>query len=132
MSRLRAKSRGGESSARPALSPLKVSLATVSRFVKAGAALLVNAREAQQFTEGHIPGAVSVPYDDAVRDPTLLGKLDPGERPIIVYCSGGTCESSLPLAEMLVRDFGPRRVLVYEGGFPEWAASGEPVSRESR
>lgn len=112
--------------------PLKVSLATVSRFVKAGAALLVDAREAQEFAEGHIPGAVNVPYEDALRDPTPLGKLDPGGRPIIVYCSGGTCESSLLLAQMLVRDFGQRRVLVYEGGFPEWAASGEPVDRASR
>jgi rhodanese-related sulfurtransferase len=112
--------------------PLKVSLATVSRFVKAGAALVVDAREAEEFAAGHIPGAVNVPYDDAVRDPAPLSKLDTAGRPIIVYCSGGTCESSRLLAEMLVRDLGQRRVLVYEGGFPEWAASGEPVSRESR
>jgi len=108
--------------------PLAVELATVTRFVEAGAALIVDAREPAEFAGGHIPGAVNVPYDEAVRDPDLLARLDPADRPVIVYCSGGTCEASRLLAEAMVRDFAMRRVLVYEAGFPEWVAAGRPVA----
>jgi rhodanese-related sulfurtransferase len=108
--------------------PFRVDLPLVDKFVEANAALVVDARDPEAFAEGHIPGAISVPYEDAARDPTPLGKLPPG-RPIIVYCGGGSCESSRLLAEMLVRDFNRRKVLVYEGGFPEWAAAGKPVAR---
>ena len=109
--------------------PLRVELPTVSLFVEADAALIVDAREREEFAEGHLPGAVNVPYDDAMRDPALVRSLEPHDRPIIVYCSGGSCESSRYLAELMVRDFQLKRVLVYEGGFPEWAAAGKPVAK---
>jgi rhodanese-related sulfurtransferase len=108
--------------------PRTVDLPLVTQFVEAGAALVVDARESAEFADGHIPGAVSIPYDDAVRDPAPLARLDPRGRPIIVYCSGGSCEASRMLADMLVRDFHQRRVLVYEGGYPEWVAAGRPVT----
>lgn len=109
--------------------PLRVELATVSLLVSADGALVVDAREREEFADGHIPGAINVPYDDAMRDPELVKQLDARGRPIIVYCSGGTCESSRYLAELMMRDFQLKRVLVYEGGFPEWAAAGKPVSK---
>jgi rhodanese-related sulfurtransferase len=109
--------------------PLQVDLPLVAKLVAADAALVVDAREASEFAAGHIPGAVNVPFDDAYRNPGRLETLEPRGRPIVVYCSGGTCESSRMLAEMLVRDHGKRRVLVFEAGFPEWANSGQPVSR---
>jgi rhodanese-related sulfurtransferase len=112
--------------------PLTVKLPTVLKFVAARAALVVDARDHDAFVRGHIPGAVSIPYDEAAGDPTRLGALDPGERPIIVYCSGGHCEASRMLAEILVQDLKRHRVLVYEGGFPEWEAAGNPVSRGDR
>lgn len=111
--------------------PLRVPRDLVSKLVAARAALVVDAREAVEFAAGHIPGAINVPYDEAVRDPSRVEHLDAGGRPTIVYCSGGDCEASRMLAEMMVRDFGRRRVLVFEGGYPEWAAAGEPVSRET-
>jgi rhodanese-related sulfurtransferase len=109
---------------------LRVGLPTVVKFVEARAALIVDAREHGAFADGHIPGAVSVAYQEAVGDPGLLETLDPQGRPIIVYCSGGACEESLMLAEIMVRDFKMLRVLVYEGGFGEWTAAGHPVVRE--
>ena len=42
-------------------------------------------------------------------------------------CEGGECEASRELARTLV-DSGFRKVLVYTGGFPEWAASGYAVT----
>lgn len=110
---------------------LRVELPLVSLLVEAGAALVVDARDAQEFADGHIPAAINIPYDQAMANPARLEKLDAGGRPIIVYCSGGTCESSRYLAELLMREFKKKRVLVYEGGFPEWAAAGKPVVKGS-
>lgn len=110
--------------------PLRVGLPTVARFVEAAAALVVDARERVEFAAGHIPGAVNLPYDEVVRDPALVEKLEPAGRPIIVYCGGGTCEASRMLAETMVRDHGLRRVLIYEEGYPDWVASGKVVARE--
>jgi rhodanese-related sulfurtransferase len=107
--------------------PLAVKLEAVQQLVRARGAMVIDAREPDEFAAGHIPGAISIPYEAAGGEPERLQALDSGGRPILVYCSGGTCESSRMLAEMLVRDFGKRRVLVYEGGFPEWASAGNPV-----
>lgn len=109
--------------------PLQVGLATVVSLVEARSALVVDARERSEFAEGHIPGAVNLPYDEAIRDPAPLAKLDAGGHPILVYCSGTRCDASRMLAEMLVRDFRKRNVLVYEGGFTEWAAAGKSVAK---
>ena len=109
--------------------PLRVGLPPVQAFVGAGAALLVDARDRASFAAGHIPGAISVPYEDAAQAPPRPNEIEANGRPIIVYCGGGDCEASAMLAEILIRDLQLHRVLVYEGGFPEWAGSGMPVSR---
>lgn len=109
--------------------PLRVELSTVSLFQAAAAALILDAREPGEYAEGHIAGAVNLAYDDAMREPARVAALDVRGRPVIVYCNGGSCESSRDLAELMVRDHGLRRVLVYEGGFPEWSAAGKPVER---
>ena len=57
-----------------------------------------------------------------------MKKLDPKGRPIVVYCSGGECELSMNLAKLMVEN-GKRKVLVYEGGFPEWQGAGMPVTK---
>ncbi len=112
--------------------PLRVGRKTVARFVDADAALVVDARERAAFAESHIPGAINVPYLEATADPTLLEGLDSQGRPTIVYCSGEDCTSSRMLAELMMQDFGMRRVLVYESGFPDWVAAGRPVNRGRR
>jgi 3-mercaptopyruvate sulfurtransferase SseA len=106
--------------------PIAVDLDTVKRFVDAGAALIVDAREADEYAAGHIPGAVSLPYDATVTDPARLESLETRGLPIITYCGGGACELSLELAHELMLS-GHRKVLVYMGGFPEWTAAGHPV-----
>jgi rhodanese-related sulfurtransferase len=108
--------------------PLKVELATFKKLYDAGAALVIDAREAEEYTEGHIAGATSLPYNDAMAEPDKVKKLDPAGKPIVIYCSGGDCELSMDLAKLLVEN-GKRKVLVYEGGFPEWSGAGYAVTK---
>lgn len=106
--------------------PLQMQLPMVQQFQSAGGALILDVREPEEYRAGHIAGAYSLPYDEAITDPERLERLDPGGRPIIVYCGGGTCELSMNMAFALL-EAGKRRVLVYMGGFPEWQATGNPV-----
>jgi len=108
--------------------PLKLELTTLKKLYAASAALVIDAREAPDYADGHISGALSLPYNDAMAEPERVKKLDPAGRPIVVYCSGGDCELSMDLARLMV-EAGKRRVLVYEGGFPEWQGAGMPVTK---
>jgi rhodanese-related sulfurtransferase len=108
--------------------PLKLEIATLKRLYDANAALVVDAREVAEYAEGHIRGAVSLPYNDAMAEPERVKKLDPAGRPIVIYCSGGDCELSMDLARVLI-EAGKRRVLVYEGGYPEWQSAGYEIAR---
>jgi rhodanese-related sulfurtransferase len=105
--------------------PIMIGLDIVGRYQEANAALIVDARDSESFAEGHIPGAISLPYGEAT--PDVIEALDPGDGPIIVYCGGDGCEISVDLAWDLLGS-GHGRVAVYEGGFPEWQNSGRAVA----
>ncbi len=107
--------------------PLPIDLQAVEQYVAADAALVIDARDRFEYDEGHIPGAISLPADEAVTDPARLQALDTGGRPLIVYCGGGTCETSLDVAYELIA-VGHERVAVYMGGFPEWLDAGNDVA----
>jgi rhodanese-related sulfurtransferase len=110
--------------------PIEVKLPNVKKFFDAGpaAAVIVDAREAVEYAAGHIAGARCVPYDDAVAKPELLAPFKGLGRPIIVYCSGGDCESSKDLAKSMLAE-GIRKVLVFTDGYPAWQAAGYPVEK---
>jgi rhodanese-related sulfurtransferase len=108
--------------------PIEVGLDVVQKFHAAGAALFLDARSADEYAEGHIAGAVDLPFDDVFKNPALAKAVDPKGRVIITYCSGGDCDLSRSLAFSLI-DAGFRKVLVFTGGQPAWASAGKPVHK---
>ncbi len=108
--------------------PVKIELEALKLYVDAEGALVIDARDPEEYGDGHIAGAINLPYDRAISDPAMLETLGTGGRPIIVYCGGGACEASLNLAFELLA-VGHERIAVYEGGFPEWSDAGYPVER---
>jgi len=108
--------------------PIQVQISKVKALFDAKAGTIIDAREPAEYADGHIPGAVNMPYDQVVTDPERLEKFDAGGKPIIVYCGGGTCELSMNLGFALV-NAGQKKVLVYTGGWPEWSTSGYPVAK---
>jgi len=107
--------------------PIKANLEQVKRFFDADAAVFADARDPDEFAEGHIARSINLPFDVAAGDPAMLEQLETGGRPIVVYCGGGDCELSMNLAYDLFYAGHPH-VLVYEGGYPEWEAAGFPVA----
>jgi thiosulfate/3-mercaptopyruvate sulfurtransferase len=72
---------------------------------------------------GHIPGAQSWPFTDAVEPPE--GALDADE--VVVYCGSGvtSCVDLLRLAEA-----GRPDTKLYAGSWSDWTARGLPVETE--
>jgi len=108
--------------------PIQIQLPKVKEFFDAKAATFVDARDPDEYASGHIPGAVSLPGEQATTDPARLEKFDPQGKPIIVYCGGGTCELSMNLGFALVAA-GKHRVLVFTGGWPEWSGASYPIEK---
>ena len=108
--------------------PIQIQLGAVKQLFDAGALLLIDAREREEYAEGHIPGSLSMPYDEVSSEPERLENLDAGGKAIAVYCGGGACELSLTLAWDLIAA-GQKKVVVYMGGYPEWTAAGYPVEQ---
>ena len=88
---------------------------------------LIDGRSESAFHEGHIPEAVSIPYiqRDYLSEQLLSNVAR--ETPIIVYCSGKNCNTSVELAKFLFQKFGFINVRVFEGGWEEWTKGENPV-----
>lgn len=117
---------------RPALPPgvYAVSTAEGRALWSLGRVVFVDAREAERYAEGHIPGALSLPYEDAQQDPPPPEILERLRRApmVILYCDGPECRASERLA-LRLGQLGLRHLRVYVDGWPAWEAAGYPVSR---
>jgi rhodanese-related sulfurtransferase len=91
-------------------------------------ARFIDARAEDFFTyEGHIRGALSLPYEDFERIYSdVENELPPKDQDLVCYCSGFGCEESAEVAKLLMAR-GYSRIFVYEGGWPEWLEAGFPV-----
>jgi rhodanese-related sulfurtransferase len=91
-----------------------------------GNVLFVDARSSDNYEDGHIPGAISLPvgqFDEQIE--SLLNRYS-SDQPIVTYCSGRTCEDSHDLAQFL-SDAGFTNVRIFIDGFPGWEAKGYPI-----
>jgi len=85
-------------------------------------ALLVDVRERSEWSAGHAPGAVHIPYEE-LRERTHELPVD---RPIVVYCASGVRSN---LAASLLESSG-REVANMRGGFTAWRNAKLPVSHD--
>ncbi len=102
-----------------------ISLAEAEDLWISGEALFLDARAAGLFRDGRVPRARSLPEDGSDRPLPPFVTERPREGPIVVYCEGGDCHSSLALAKRL-HDEGFRDIRVFSGGWEEWRAAGLP------
>jgi rhodanese-related sulfurtransferase len=97
--------------------------------VESKSALILDARPSLFFEEGHVPGALNLARDNFAHDYRRLSALlkGVGDKPIIVYCSGGACHDSRLVANALLT-LGFGNVSVFTGGWEAWSAARLPTS----
>lgn len=84
---------------------------------------VLDVRSAQEFEEGHLPGAINIPVKELRR---RLKKL-PRSQGVVAYCRGPYCVFSYEaVAELRKRGYQAWRL---QDGYPEWKAAGLPVER---
>lgn len=84
--------------------------------------VVVDVRPQEEYTAGHIPGAISLPVAELT---DRIGEL-PLDVEIVAYCRGPYCVLAPEAVEILtLRGFRTRRL---EDGFPEWRLAGLPVA----
>lgn len=91
-----------------------------------GGILFVDARAPEQYEQGHIGGAISIPLRQFDACIEFLFEKYPTETPMITYCSGRECADSHELAQLL-EDVGYADVKVFIDGYPAWKKKGYPV-----
>lgn len=83
--------------------------------------VLLDVRPEDEFSLGHVPGALNVPLEELER---RLAEL-PKDREIIAYCRGPYCILSFEaVAALRAKGYQVRRL---EDGYPEWVAAGLEV-----
>src|SRR5438105_3232056 len=85
-------------------------------------AVLVDVREADEWSQGHVPGAVFIPR--GFLELRVEEKVPDRSREVIVYCAGGTRSA---LAARALQDLGYERVSSMAGGFGKWKEAGFPI-----
>jgi rhodanese-related sulfurtransferase len=92
--------------------------------------LILDARSAPFYAQGHVPGAINLSRDDFAADyHRLRSTLDESkDRPIVVYCSGGDCHDSRMVASALL-SLGFSKAQVFTDGWTGWTQAGMPVAQ---
>lgn len=103
-------------------------MGTKARFDKKSCVLL-DARNAEEYKEGHIPGSLNFSALEMDKfAPLVMPQLTDKNQDIVVYCNGGDCTLSLELAQTLLQQ-GFTQVEVFEGGWPEWKKAAYPIQK---
>jgi len=86
---------------------------------------LLDVREQDEFTRGHLPGARHLGKGIIERD--IEATIPDSDAPIVLYCGGGYRSA---LAADALRQMGYTRVLSMWGGWRAWTEAGLPVTQE--
>ncbi len=106
-----------------------VHLSEVLDFLREDSRLFVDARSAAEYAQGHIPSAISLPFESIAMVPQVITQVLASKKAPIFYCSGIECEDSLLLA-LELRKLGREDVSIFIGGMDLWRS--ELLSVEER
>jgi rhodanese-related sulfurtransferase len=85
--------------------------------------IAIDLRSADEFRQGHLPGARSLPMDEL----TARFQEVPRQDLVVLYCD--CARSEVEVAYWFLRRQGWRNLSVLEPGFTAWGQRGYPVER---
>ena len=105
--------------------PMMVNLEFSKYHFDAGSAVFIDARDPEDYESGHIQNAMNIPYDYYEDYEDVINGLDDAGI-YIIYCSGEECSLSIDLADYLYNEILIDKLLIFEGGWPQWRDVGYP------
>ena len=91
------------------------------------AALFLDARPRAQYAEGHIRGALSLPWQEVDRYFVEIADQLDDTAMVITYCDGESCDLSHELA-LFLREMGFENPRVLVNGWTLWQQAGLPTN----
>jgi rhodanese-related sulfurtransferase len=79
--------------------------------------MVIDARDAGQFSKAHIPGALNIEWRKVLEQRSKI----PKDKMVLIYCNTGSLSAQAGLALRLA---GYDNVKILQGGFEEWKAKG--------
>lgn len=107
--------------------PLLINRRQLKILMSTGNTVVIDTRTPEEFTVGHLPGAINIPFE-------LLGEFAermealPRKAWLVCYCDGPPCDKG----EMLARELfsqGFAGAAFYSDGLDDWKAAAEEVAR---
>lgn len=92
--------------------------------------IFVDARDEWDYNEGHIKGAVNVPFEGDEQIYLDFVTATPNEQIVVVYCNGAECDLSLYLGRNLEYD-GFTNVNIFFGGWSDWKLKELPSEKSA-
>ena len=105
--------------------PDPVELDEIDELLAEGA-VLIDARNRDDYAESHLAGAISLPLGELPQRLAAFIARVPKQRVLIAYCNGFGCPDSFDLGVELLAE-GYQEVRVFEGGYPQWRDAGRAL-----
>lgn len=105
--------------------PLLITVDEASKIFEEGTALFIDSRPEEEFQEGRIKGAISLPLKKLEENPALFQDI-PKDKLIVTYCSGVECDLSIDLGQKLA-SMGFTNVKIFFAGWNDWVQRGLPI-----
>lgn len=106
--------------------PLAIKIDKAYQLYKQGVKF-IDARMPDEFAEGHIKGAINIPFDGDESYRNILNSFSK-EEILVTYCSGTECDLSILLGDELFEK-GFKKVYIFFGGWNDWLQRGYPISK---
>ena len=100
----------------------------VLQHVEEGTAILIDARDPNEYEAGHLPSAINLPEKFFIESFQEIGESLPREIPLVVYCQGGECDQSHQVLEQLSA-LAFQKLYLYPGGWNDWSAKEYPIEK---
>jgi len=95
-------------------------------FFDDAATVFLDARTEEDYRDGHVRGAHSLPEPELEARFAEVEPFLPPDARIILYCSGPDCDMAEKVAIFLAK-MGRSNLMIMTAGFPAWKAAGYPV-----
>lgn len=106
--------------------PKAINLSLAYKLFKEGIQF-IDARPPEEYNEGHIKGALNIPFYGSENYLKTINSLDKNKL-IVTYCSGADCDISTLSGDELF-SMGFKKVYVFVGGFEEWVKNKYPITK---
>ena len=107
--------------------PLSITLSQAKVLFDRDQAIFIDARPPYEYDEGHISGALNIPFEEIEYYRAEIEEL-PRDKILVVYCDGESCDLSVHLGDELAKR-GFTEVRVFFGGWGAWGRAGFPITK---